>query len=203
MPEIVIKPAPIALKGQITELCRQTYEAHWKEQPYTWPKNFFEVTVKPVLDASFSRSEGKSIAESRTIFVALNGGAFAGYVHLTNWSKGLGGELNSGNILDICVLPEYRGQGVAKALLNHAKAIAKEHDWDDLGATVAGWNAPSTVLFEQAGFTLKSREYRFGPVRQAADLPPPKLAPFLSPKDWFWIALTGINILVLLNFLIR
>ncbi|MEK6217015.1 MAG: GNAT family N-acetyltransferase [Boseongicola sp.] len=203
MPEIEIIPAPIALKGRITELCCETYEAHRKEQPYSWPKNFFDLAIKPVLDADFSDKKGNPADESRTVFVAMIDRTLAGYIRLSGWSKGLGGEVNSGNINDIFVLPDFRSYGVAKALIEHAKLIAKKHDWDTLDATVAEWNIPSTKLFEQARFALKSRDYRFGPDRQAADFSKPQPSPYLSPKDWFWIALSAFNVLILLMVLSR
>ena len=203
MPSIEIRPAPIALKGRITELCRETYEAHRIKQPFNWPANHFELAIKPLIDADFVNEKGKSLAESRTAFVAMKDGEFCGYIRVTGWSKGFGGEFGQGSINDIFVVPELRGLGAAKALIDHVKAIATEHDWDTLEATVAEWNSASKSLFEQAGFVVKSHEYRFGPDRKAADLPNPVPQSMISKKDWFWIVLTAVNIAIIIVLLAR
>ena len=203
MSEIEITPAPIALKGRITELCRETYAAHRDAQPFAWPENFFDVAIQPLLNAAFQDKRGRPLEESPTLFSATKDGQFVGYLRLANWSSGLGGEIHSGSIEDICVIPENRGQGGARALIAHARHLAEQHDWDNLTAQVSEWNAASNTLFKNSGFTVQSRNYRIGPDRQAQEYPIASARKLFSPWDWFWIALTVVILSALLVFLMK
>ncbi len=203
MAEIEIQGAPIALKDRITALCRQTYNEHRSAQPFAWAANYFELAIKPHLDAAFQDKRGKQLKESPTLFAAMKDGQFAGYLRLANWSTGMGGDLRSGSIEDICVIPEYRGQGVARALISHALDLAEQHGWDNLNAHVSEWNAASKSLFETSGFTLQSRTYRFGPDKQAQDYPTASANYSVSPLSWLWIALTVVNLTAIIVFLLR
>ncbi|MGI9388523.1 MAG: GNAT family N-acetyltransferase [Boseongicola sp.] len=194
MSEIEIRQAPIALKDRITALCRDTYEKHRNEQPYVWSANFFEVAIQPHLDAAFTDKKGQQLGESPSLFVAMIDDQFVGYLRISEWSVGIGGELHSGSVEDICVIPNYQGRGVARALIAHAKVLADRHDWDNLGAQVAEWNAASKGLFESAGFTVQNRTYRFGPKRQARDIPVPPQTRLISLLGWFCMALTILSL---------
>jgi len=189
MSNIEIRRAPIALKGRITELCRQTYDKHRDAQPYAWAANYFDLAIQPHLDAAFTDKHGKQQSESPTLFVAMKDGEFAGYLRMADWSSGIGGDLHIGSIEDICVIPEFQGQGVARALIEYAKELAEKNDWDNLVAQVAEWNVASEGLFEASGFTDQSRTYRIGPNRQARDVPAPSEKRLVSLHDWLWIAL--------------
>ena len=203
MSEIRIRHAPIALKDEITRLCRETYDAHRDAQPFAWAGNYFDVAIQPNLDAAFQDKRGRQLGESQTIFAAMKDGRFSGYIRLADWSSGMGGEIHSGSIEDICVTPEYRGQGIAKALIAHALDLAERHDWDNIDAQVSEWNAASKSLFETSGFTMQSRIYRFGPDRQAQDYPKAPVSHLVSPWTWFWLALTLVNLTAMIVFLLR
>lgn len=53
---------------------------------------------------------------------------------------------------DVCVAPEYRKAGVAKALLLEVEALAKKRKIRRLQARVYAFNTPAQKLFEKAGY---------------------------------------------------
>jgi ribosomal protein S18 acetylase RimI-like enzyme len=54
------------------------------------------------------------------------------------------------------VAPNWRGQGVARQLLSHAKAVAQVHNISRLTLEVSIDNAPAIKLYQQRGFEIKS-----------------------------------------------
>jgi len=168
--EIRIIPAPLALKPAILALSRATYEEHRARQPFAFPENGFEQTVVPLLDAAFRRETGQ-LSESPNIFAAMAGTDIAGYMLLSHWARSDGPDMHYVSIDDICVRPELRGKGIARALLDHARTLAATRDWDNLVATIWDGNTASRALFESAGFDVQSRTYRLGPTRQARNYP--------------------------------
>jgi GNAT superfamily N-acetyltransferase len=57
---------------------------------------------------------------------------------------------------DLFVLPEYRGKGIGKALLNRVAAIAVEENCPRLEWSVLDWNQPSIDFYHQMGALMKS-----------------------------------------------
>jgi GNAT superfamily N-acetyltransferase len=55
---------------------------------------------------------------------------------------------------DVFVLPEYRGQGIGKALLAHLATIALERDCGRLEWSVLDWNEPAIAFYEHVGATV-------------------------------------------------
>ena len=88
-------------------------------------------------------------------------------------------------VLDIHVLREFRQRGIGRALLDHAKGLADELDWDSLTATVWAGNTASKRLFEEFGYTPLNVTYRIGPDRQCQDWPDP-VAPSPGYGLWTW-----------------
>ena len=203
MSSIEIRNAPIALKGRITALCRQTYDRHRDAQPYAWAENYFEVAIQPLLDTAFTDKRGKQLGESPSLFVATKDGDFAGYLRMADWSSGIRGELHIGSIEDICVVPELQGQGVARALIAHARELAEQNDWDNLAAQVAEWNVASKGLFEASGFTVQNRTYRIGPDRPARNVPALSAKPLVSLHDWLWISVAVFAFVAIVFLLTR
>lgn len=201
MSSIEIRRAPRALKGRITALCRQTYDRHRDAQPYAWAENYFDLAIQPHLDAAFTGKRGKQLRESPTLFAASKNGEFAGYLRMADWSSGIGGDLHIGSIEDICVIPEFQGQGIARALIAYAKKLAEDNDWDNLAAQVAEWNVASRGLFEASGFTVQNRTYRFGPNRQARNAPASLESRLISLLHRLCIAL-AILVLVTIGLLL-
>lgn len=52
---------------------------------------------------------------------------------------------------DIFVLPEYRHQGIGKALLIHVAKLAVERDCGRLEWSVLDWNAPAIGFYQRMG----------------------------------------------------
>lgn len=200
---VQITNAPAVLKSRIIDLCRETYDAHRDAAPQDWPENFFDLYIEPQIQSAFLDPAGRPLDVSPNMFVALKDETFAGYYRLSSLPTNPETDYFSVELQDILVLPVFRGQGVGAALVAHAKALAETHDWDILEATVADWNEGSRRLFEREGFAVKSRKLAIGPDRPARAIPTPPPAPIFTRRDWFWILLTGANIVAAVIFLAR
>lgn len=58
----------------------------------------------------------------------------------------------------VYVVPEARGTGLARAMLEHAVALARELGFDWLKLQVAEHNLPARTLYERLGFVIYGRE---------------------------------------------
>ena len=55
---------------------------------------------------------------------------------------------------DLFVLPEYRRQGVGKALLSHVAQLAMERDAGRLEWSVLDWNEPAIAFYQRMGASI-------------------------------------------------
>ena len=55
-------------------------------------------------------------------------------------------------ILDIAVVPEQRGRGIAQLLMDHAVAVAQEKEAELLALEVRASNSAAIALYERCGF---------------------------------------------------
>ena len=162
-----IRLVPYDLVGEILALNRQTLEEHRARQPWAFASDMYESHMAPAILRSFQDENGNAQATSREICAAFDGGRFMGYV----WFRGAShrGEWAEIAILDIAVLPEVRGQGTGRALVQNVIEMAKVMDSTNLIAHVWAGNEASARLFSSLGFSPQSQVFRFGPERQ---LPP-------------------------------
>ncbi|MEP1538910.1 MAG: N-acetyltransferase [Paracoccaceae bacterium] len=181
-----IIPAPLALKDEIKDLSRQTFKEHRARQPWTFAENTFDLIISDVFDSLF-RDGKKTRQESPNLLVAMSQDQFAGYVLLMPNIPADFEESANATIFDICVRPEFRGQGAARALLDHVIALSQQQDWDNLDAQVWVGNVGSDRLFQSAGFTPQSTTYRIGPNRKARDIRLRDIQPPPSPSRWTWL----------------
>ncbi|GFE60567.1 ribosomal-protein-alanine acetyltransferase [Geobacter sp. AOG2] len=79
-------------------------------------------------------------------FVAVIGGAVSGYVCLMSLFE-------EAQILDIVVSPQLRGRGIARALLEHAVAIARARQAEIMTLEVRASNRTAIALYERFGFS--------------------------------------------------
>ncbi len=182
--DLRIVPAPRSLLPEILRCSRETFEEHRARQPWAFPANSFEVMIEGSIKGSF-REGGRTLAESPNLFAAYRGEDFAGYVLLSVWARQDVQYLPYVGIDDICVLPEFRRKGIARALLRHAVALSEERGWDSLKATVWAGNDASDALFRSEGFAVESTKYRTGPDRQCRDYPEAKILKQVS-RLWSW-----------------
>ncbi len=56
---------------------------------------------------------------------------------------------------DLFVLPDYRGQGIGKALLQAVGQLAVERDCGRLEWNVLDWNSPAISFYERMGAVIK------------------------------------------------
>ncbi len=62
----------------------------------------------------------------------------------------------------IAVDREHEGNGYGSALLEHAKAVAREHSIDNLQLSVWSFNERAIALYERHGFTPASMRMTYG-----------------------------------------
>ncbi len=192
---IDIRPAPRALKDRMAELTSVTFAEHQARQPWAFPNNGLEQTALQNINFAFM-DKGRQLKESPNAFAAYVDEHFAGFILLSVWARGGGPDMPHVSIDDICVVPEFRGRGVGRALLRHARALAAEEDWDSLNATVWTGNEASEALFRSEGFTVEHQQFRIGPDRLARDYPdPPKRPLWLRILDsWGFVAVLILGV---------
>ena len=77
--------------------------------------------------------------------VAEYNGTVVGYVCLMSLFE-------ESQILDIAVAPEHRGRGIARLLMDHAVAVAREKEAELLALEVRASNSSAIALYERCGF---------------------------------------------------
>ncbi len=55
---------------------------------------------------------------------------------------------------DIFVLPQYRGQGIGKALLSYIAKLAVERECGRLEWSVLDWNSPAIAFYQRMGASI-------------------------------------------------
>jgi len=60
-----------------------------------------------------------------------------------------------GHITQICVLPEHRGRGLARALLHQSAAALSKHGAQSISLTVTAGNTSAVALYQKLGFYQK------------------------------------------------
>lgn len=144
---------------------------------------------------AFWSGEGKPIGESGNLFVAEAGAEVVGFILLSWHLRDDAPNAPDGTVIDIWVHPDWRNKGVGQNLVDFAKEMADRADWDNLTAQV--WEgAPSTNLFQTAGFTPQHVTWRYGPDRPAALIKPRKPKDKTSDALWKWPVLIVIITLI-------
>jgi ribosomal protein S18 acetylase RimI-like enzyme len=88
------------------------------------------------------------------LFVAENAdGERVGFIHLQRTADFFTGRSNC-HISDLAVLPKHEGNGIGKALLEHAEEWASEHHCQLVTLAVFPGNEHARALYEAAGYSL-------------------------------------------------
>ena len=108
-------------------------------------------------DEAFCRKRSDNAAEfcrrhPDWTFVAVEGGALAGFVTIEHWP-----EREAGRIENNVVLPDYSGRGISTQLVRHAIDALQRLGAKRLTVCTAFVPAARRV-YEKAGFTLARRE---------------------------------------------
>ena len=86
------------------------------------------------------------------VFVAENDdGDRVGFIHLQKTQDYFTGRVNC-HISDLAVSPRHEGQGVGKALIEHAEDWAREHQCQLVTLAVFPGNERARALYEAAGY---------------------------------------------------
>lgn len=95
-------------------------------------------------------------------FVAVKGEKVLGYI-------GISCILDEGYITNVAVFPEYRRQGVGKALLERVFSLARDEGLSFVSLEVRESNIPAITLYENLGFRQEGKRKNFytAPVEDA------------------------------------
>jgi ribosomal protein S18 acetylase RimI-like enzyme len=123
-----------------------------------------------IADAYLARMESRA-AQGCSILIAEAGGAFVGFVTCQLREVDYIAETPNSNrfgyISDICVLPAWRGQRIARLLLEAAEQYLAPHGITRLRINVLANNTPACRSYENAGFgayeVLYEKAVRFTP----------------------------------------
>lgn len=100
-----------------------------------------------VTEASATRRLAAGLAAGATIAVAEEDGAALGFI----WYVARGAFARSGYIMLLGVLPEARGRGVGRALMEHAEA-ALFADANDIFLLVSDFNRSAQAFYRRLGY---------------------------------------------------
>ncbi|WP_112309686.1 GNAT family N-acetyltransferase [Pseudogemmobacter bohemicus] len=121
----------------------------------------YETSFVPGILRSFLGEEGNDLAESREILAAFDEDRFPGYIWFRASShRGARAEIV---ICDIAVMPEFRGQGIGRVLVQSVVDLAGAKDTTNLTADVWAGNIALARLFAGLGFEVQSETFRLGP----------------------------------------
>lgn len=101
-------------------------------------------------------------------FVVEYNGVVAGYVCLMSLFE-------EAQILDIAVAPELRGRGMARLLVHHAVAVARDKGAELLTLEVRATNLSAITLYERCGFVRTGLRHKYYEGRDDAVLMEKKL----------------------------
>ena len=87
-------------------------------------------------------------------FVAVQGKKVLGYI-------GIDTVIDEGYITNVAVFPEYRGQGIGKALLNRVFALGRDEGLSFISLEVRPSNSVAIGLYEKLGFKTEGRRKNF------------------------------------------
>lgn len=99
-----------------------------------------------------------STNQHHLILVAELRGRIAGYIHLNDYDTLYFGPMK--NVLCLAVLPEYRRQGIAGALLKKAESLSKESSTVGIRLDSGAERLPAHACYEKYGYiNIKDHKY--------------------------------------------
>lgn len=123
-------PPGIKIRPMTSEDVEQVLHIEQASFPLPWTRAHFESELE---------------ARHSFPFVAVSDGIVAGYVCMMSLFE-------EAQILDIAVDPQQRGRGIARMLLDHAIAVAREKEAELLALEVRASNVAAISLYERCGF---------------------------------------------------
>lgn len=134
MPSLVIEPAAKTDIDGIDEIEQHSFKSPWSKSTF----------------------EGELLREWARIDVARSGGRLVGFCNYWLVTTEL-------HILAIATHPDFRGQGVARQILDHVLEVAKATGCSLATLEVRRSNRPAIALYERAGFKtvhVRARYYQ-------------------------------------------
>lgn len=97
----------------------------------------------------------RSLSDSaENFFVAKYQGRCVGYIGILDG-------METADIITLCVSGEYRGQGIATALLQYVFLLLKKNGTEKVFLEVRESNAPARTLYERFGFTYLNKRVKY------------------------------------------
>jgi ribosomal protein S18 acetylase RimI-like enzyme len=125
---------------------------------WTMLLEFYQKQASPeVMERSFHYAVQHP--EKVLVFIILIEGVVTGTAslhlgHYSTWSDGW-----YGHIEDVLVDPDFRGRGLAEALIRHAVEAAREKNLTRVEVNALTTNQPARKLYEKLGFSTDSVAY--------------------------------------------
>ena len=138
-PALEFRPMQAADLPDVLEIERKSY-------PYPWTQTIFS----DCLHAGYS------------CWVAGRGGVIEGYGVLTVAA-------GESHLLNLCVRPESRGQGIGGKILSHLVSIARRHDADVIFLEVRPSNESAIKLYKNEGFNELGRRRDYYPTESGRE----------------------------------
>ncbi len=158
------------LYGMETDLSNELYDNHgsiegieidyWKMETEEDEKRYLEIEsiIWPENALSPGRLQEYKGKPGWTAIIAVNGQEIVGSVMC--WEQHQSGEVY-GEIEDLFVLPDWRGKGIAKALLVKALQTLKDRSLERAELMVLTENASAISLYKGVGFEVGYKENRY------------------------------------------
>ena len=121
-PALELRPMRPEDLPEVTDIERRSY-------PFPWTQTIF----------------GDCLHAGYSCWVSVRGGVIEGYGILSVAA-------GESHLLNLCVRPESRGEGIGRKMLRHLISIARRHDADILFLEVRTSNAAARKLYQAEGF---------------------------------------------------
>lgn len=134
---------------EIEPLFERTIETSWNDLPPALQRR----TPRRVLERQIRQLIEQLLKSGPSTFLVAEDeeGRNLGHLWLGEVTEAFSGE-RRGYIHDLYVVPEARGQGIARRLIIEAERLGRQRGYREMGLTVAAHNDSARRLYESLGY---------------------------------------------------
>ncbi len=125
----ILKEPALEFRPMQSEDLPEVIDIERRSYPFPWTQSIF----------------GDCLHAGYSCWVCARGGVIEGYGILTVAA-------GESHLLNLCMRPESRREGIGRKMLRHLIAIARRHDADILFLEVRASNAAARMLYQAEGF---------------------------------------------------
>jgi ribosomal-protein-alanine N-acetyltransferase len=125
----ILKEPALEFRPMQSEDLPEVVDIERRSYPFPWTQSIF----------------GDCLQAGYSCWVCTRGGVIDGYGILTVAA-------GESHLLNLCMRPESRREGIGRKMLRHLVAIARRHDADILFLEVRASNASARMLYQAEGF---------------------------------------------------